>query len=121
MEKTIGCKDCEEGKYETLLIDDSGCSVGDDPKLPGHAIGDYSWHCCHNTNPLKDCPLCGPPPKICFCGGPDWSHQPGEVTIICSENETSILQNLKRKEADAEKMGREMTTRVCDILSAEIK
>ena len=47
--------------------------------------------------------------------------KPVEVTIICSENETSILQNLKRKEADAEKMGREMTARVCDILSAEIK
>lgn len=46
--------------------------------------------------------------------------KPVEVTIICSENETSILQNLKRKEADAERMGEEMTKRVCDILSAEI-
>ena len=47
--------------------------------------------------------------------------KPVKVYIICSENETSILTNLKRKEADAEKMGAEMTARVCDILSAEIK
>jgi len=44
-----------------------------------------------------------------------------EVFIICSENETSILRNLKRKEDDAENMGKEMTARVCDILSSEIR
>jgi len=47
--------------------------------------------------------------------------KPVKVYIICSENETSILTNLKRKESDAEKMGAEMTARVCGILSAEIK
>lgn len=78
MEKTPGCSTCDEGKLETYLIDDSGCAMGDAPKLPGHAVGDYHWHCCHNTDPLKDCPLCGEPPKLCVCGCPDWSHQAKE-------------------------------------------
>ena len=46
--------------------------------------------------------------------------KPVDVTIICSENETSILNNLKRKSDDAEKMGQEMTARVCEVLKAEI-
>ena len=74
MEKTVGCSTCAEGKLETALIDDSGCCVGDDPKLPGHAVGDWHWHCCHLTKPLEDCPLCGTPPKICTCGHPAWCH-----------------------------------------------
>lgn len=88
IDKTPGCKTCQEGKLETFLLDDSGCGVGDSPKLPGHAISDYHWHCCHNTNPLADCLLCGPPPKICVCGCPDWSHQPecGGFDDECEDN-----------------------------------
>lgn len=95
--KTLGCKDCAEGKFKTYMLDDSGCAVGDDPKLPGHAAGDYHWHCCHNTEPLKDCPLCGPPPKMCECGGAEWAHQPGEECFHgddeCPENCTEFKWN----------------------------
>ena len=76
VEKTLGCKTCDEGKLDTFLVDGSGCGVGESPKLPGHAVDDYHWHCCHNTEPFANCPLCGPPPKICLCGCPDWAHQP---------------------------------------------
>ena len=47
--------------------------------------------------------------------------RPVTVYIICSENETAITRNLRRKQDDAEKMGQEMTARVCEVLSAEIK
>ena len=79
IERTPGCRTCDEGKLETFMLDDSGCGVGDSQKLPGHAVGDWTWHCCHNLKPLEDCPLCGTPPQMCVCGGPDWAHQPGEV------------------------------------------
>ena len=78
IDKTPGCPSCEYGRAETLLIDDSGCYVGDRPKLPGHAVDDFSWHCCHLISPLSDCLICGRPTQRCMCGAPKWCHQPEE-------------------------------------------
>ncbi len=137
----IWCELNDEGDLLEKAIDDSLQVKGADEleekaeRLLGFADGEYrvlvtkakiagfgmNWQNCH---------------KIIFMGASHSYEQtyqairrcwrfgqkkPVEVTIICSENEISILRNLKRKEKDAEKMGSEMTARVCDILSSEIR
>jgi superfamily II DNA or RNA helicase len=44
-----------------------------------------------------------------------------EVTVIRASTEGAIIENFKRKEADAISMGEEMALRVKDVLLAEIK
>ena len=85
---TNGCPSCAEGKVPEWL-DDSGCSVSDNPKLPGHGSGDYHWHCCHwdeNGKEVKECPLCGPLPEMCECGHIDYAHE-GDNKPCCEGDE----------------------------------
>ena len=43
------------------------------------------------------------------------------VSVIRASTEGAIVENFKRKEADAKSMGEEMAMRVKDVLLAEIK
>lgn len=47
--------------------------------------------------------------------------RPVEVTIIMAETEGGILENYRRKEAEAEKLSSEMTARIADYVRRDVR
>ena len=73
------CPECEK-ENAPIIIDEDGTlsKISGKTGLPGHAIGDFYFHCIHYEKPDFDCPICGEPPRVCLCGHVDIFHEGGE-------------------------------------------
>jgi hypothetical protein len=86
------CPWCKRGDNPVILDRDGTLSlVSGLPGKPGHAFDDYSWHCDHYDND-GNCELCGPAPRVCECGHPDFHHDGGEGVCEPADEECECVK-----------------------------